>query len=244
MQKHRLILILALMIFLVSGWTVFTGAEDGELIGSLTIDMSDPVRRMDSDFIPVNRIAEHINYELDWELKDDQVEGYLGDLFFSADDYFIHQDRLYLPVDLFTPEFGLNIEQRGNRYFIFAYQKQRRVAEIKVDLKTNTDTVARDEPLAVSVLLLNNTGELVEVNFRSGLKYDLVLTRFGREQWRLSDGRAYTQAIISEELEDRDYLLFTNLIQPELRRGQYELTAEINTTDEIRKSEPITITIQ
>ncbi|MFW5787912.1 MAG: BsuPI-related putative proteinase inhibitor [Halanaerobiales bacterium] len=242
-MKNNKVFYLSLVIF-ISVFSLTLSADEGELIGSQTIDLSDPVLRIDEDLVPLNDIASNINYSLEWELVEDEVQGSLGDLSFSTSDFIIYQNELYVNHDIFKPELGLEVEMRGNTYYFYRYKSEPEIEELKLDLQTSETTLERKEPLAVSLLLLNNIGKDIEFYFASSRKYDLVIKRYDREVWRLSEGKVYTQNIIQQELKEGEYLLFTELITPDLNPGRYNLTAEIETTDEIIQSDSVVIKIK
>ncbi len=240
MKKIKFIILITLVIIIISGFSISVEVTTGGEIGSFTYQSEGPIQRLQDDFIPINRVADALNYRLNWELWQNKVEGNLHNIFFSTSEFIIYRGQLYLPLEFFEPTFGFNIEKRGNRYFIYSYLELD--GELQIDLQTHTNSISSDKPLAVTVILLNN-GEEIDLNFSSSQRYDLVLTRFNREVWRLSDGKGYSAVRGTEKLKRGEYLLFTDLIELDFNRGRYNLIAEITASEKTIESKPLTITI-
>ena len=249
MKKTNFMLISGLILLLVLGLSVALYAddddnyreEDRKMIARLRVNMSDPVLRMNKDFIPLHEVAQEIDYSLNWECSQDRVRGRLGNLNFSTSNFIIYRGELYIHESMFTPAFGLEVEIRGLRYYFYRYQEKEDMERLELKINTHTSSLDKRDPLAVSILLLNNTEDDIEIRFRSGQKYDLVLSHYGREVWRLSEGKGYIQSIIEQELDEGEHLLFTSLIKPNLDRGRYSLTAEIKTTEGVIRSDSVTL---
>lgn len=240
MKGIRIFLLITIILTVVMGFSLGTAAEEGQLLGSISIDRSAPIYRMDEDFMPLERIAANLGYDLEWNIEEGRVQGYLEDGYFSTSEFIVRGGDLFLLKEEFRSHFGLEVELRGNRIYIYDYREEVTKEELKLEINTSASNVRRGEPLGVTIMLVNNTGEELDLEFRTGQKYDLILERHGREVWRLSEGRGYTQAIQRETLSDRDYLIFTEIIKPDVRRGRYNLIAEITTADpEIERVETI-----
>jgi len=77
----------------------------------------------------------------------------------------------------------------------------------------------------------NQSQEPVEFTFSSGMHHDFVIERQGREVWRWSAGRMFTQAVTTETLEPAGRLIYRDvwgLKDSEGRKvepGEYEVRA-------------------
>jgi len=57
----------------------------------------------------------------------------------------------------------------------------------------------------------NNTSRMVELRFPNGMTHDfVVLDESGREVWRLSNGKMYTQALQNKLIKSRDDAVFSD----------------------------------
>jgi hypothetical protein len=57
----------------------------------------------------------------------------------------------------------------------------------------------------------NNTSRMVELRFSNGMTHDfVVLDESGREVWRLSNGKMYTQALQNKLIKSRDDAVFAD----------------------------------
>ena len=232
--------VLALFLSLSTGAT----AEQGQLLGSISIDRSDSIYRMDEDYMPLERIAANLGLDLEWETESGKVQGYLEENYFSTSDFIIRGGDLFLLQNEFRPKFGLEVELRGNRIYIYDHRKEVTTRDLELKINASSSTINRGAPLGVTIMLANNTGEDLELKFNTGQKYDLILERHGREAWRLSEGRGYTQAIQRETLADRDHLIFTEVIEPDIRRGRYNLIAEITNAEKNIEKQSIIIEVR
>jgi len=86
---------------------------------------------------------------------------------------------------------------------------------------------ARSVKFALSVT--NRTSKRVEVNFPSGQTHDfVVLDATGREVWRWSDGRLFTQLMQNRLLEARDMVTYDERWQAPPSAGSYTLVAVLH----------------
>ena len=72
----------------------------------------------------------------------------------------------------------------------------------------------------LAMRLTNNTGRAEKLTFTSGQQYDFWITEDGKEIWRWSDDRSFTQAIEERMLAPQDSLTLAESWTPE-RPGRY-----------------------
>ena len=192
-----------------------------------------------NDYIPINEVADSLNYDLDWKLSNDKVVGTLENDYFYSNNFIIYSGSLYLTRQFYENNFGLNIIIRGNWYFIYRNDSDTDSLEIKVN--TNRSSYDDEEAIAVSILFFNKSDELITLKYTSGQKYDLVLEKYNREVWRLSDNKGYIPSINTLKIAAGNYMLFTDIIpaDEELSRGNYELYAEVKTSGTTIKSNKV-----
>ncbi|MFW5787589.1 MAG: BsuPI-related putative proteinase inhibitor [Halanaerobiales bacterium] len=246
MKKITFIILVLFVMFLFTGLTIpvqtESEAESEEMVGRFTYKTEGPISRLEHDSLPLEKVADTLDYNFNWDLWQGEVRGNIDDINFTVDDFIVYRNRLYIPIIDIEEILGLRIKKRGHTYYL--YQKEKiKGDELELKINTHTDEINRDDPLAVTILLPNNTGEEVELRFSSSQRFDLVLTRFDREVWRLSDGRGYAAVSETKTLEDGEYLLFTELLDLNVGRGKYELTAEITARDKTITSEPLSLEI-
>jgi len=94
------------------------------------------------------------------------------------------------------------------------------VSHVKVD------TARGDVRFAIEVN--NDSRKRVELNFPSGRTHDFaVLDANGKEVWRWSQGRMFTQSMQNHLLESNDSVVYAERWSPPAR-GRYTLVAQLN----------------
>ncbi len=97
------------------------------------------------------------------------------------------------------------------------------MAEVRVDATPG----ARSVRFALHVT--NSTNKRVEINFPSGRTHDfVVLDVTGREVWRWSDGRLFTQLMQNRLLEARDMVTYDERWNAPPSAGRYTLVAVLH----------------
>jgi hypothetical protein len=87
--------------------------------------------------------------------------------------------------------------------------------------------VQRDVKFAFHVT--NNAARRVELVFPSGQTHDVVvMDSLGREVWRWSEGRMFTQAIQNRVLEANETLTYQAAWTPAGAHGKYVAVASLN----------------
>jgi hypothetical protein len=93
-----------------------------------------------------------------------------------------------------------------------------------VDVSVESSAGAQALRFAMSVA--NGTGRRVELSFPTGQTHDfVVLDATGREVWRWSDGRLFTQLVQNRLLESRDVVTFAERWPVPPSSGRYTLVA-------------------
>jgi len=91
------------------------------------------------------------------------------------------------------------------------------------------DTASGDVRFAIEVL--NDTRKRVELTFPDGRTHDfIVLDATGREVWRWSAGRLFTQAMRNRLLDSHDTAVFDERWSPPAP-GQYTLVAHLRSAN-------------
>jgi len=242
MKKLLVPFILLTLMLLLSGVSL----ADNEPMGSFNVNIPQSLNIKSNEYVPLDEMASTLGFEFEWRFKKGKVEGSFGNATFSSDNFIIANGHLYLPIDIITNIFGLHIEIKGNKYYI--YRLYQPLYGVDLVLKTHQTRIQRNEPLAVSLLLINESNQTINLRYTSGKKYDLILKKYGREVWRLSQGKGFISVISTESLSPGDFLLYTELIQPSknnyMYRGDYELVAEITTTHGTITSNVVNLTLE
>ena len=98
------------------------------------------------------------------------------------------------------------------------------------------DTFYRSgDEVNVEIKIWNLSGREQTLEFNTGQLYDIMIFRNGWEEWRWSDGRAFTMALQSRRLEPGDHLSWQEsfTLSAELESGDYMLTGAVVSRDEI-----------
>jgi hypothetical protein len=137
--------------------------------------------------------------------------------------------------DVFLPYVGL--VQRmvqtiaGPRAFELVYARLGEVAVItepEVSFGVAVDRGAK----AVRLTLRNTTGAPLKLEFGSGQTFDVVVRdEDGKDVWRWSDGRGFTQALRSETVSGERVWV---VALPELKAGRYSVEGWLTTMGEKR----------
>jgi hypothetical protein len=87
--------------------------------------------------------------------------------------------------------------------------------------------VGSDVTFALSVF--NESGKKIEITFPNGRTHEIVVKDSqGREQWRWSEGRMFTQTVRNSLVDDGDTLRYEDSWSPALPPGTYVAVATLN----------------
>ena len=89
-------------------------------------------------------------------------------------------------------------------------------------VRPNNDTAS----LKFALRVVNNTKKMVEIHFPDGQTHDFVVNdSTGKEVWRWSEGRMFTQAMRSKTLKGKDGTVFEETWEPRGQRGAFTAVA-------------------
>ena len=90
----------------------------------------------------------------------------------------------------------------------------------------------RDGAVRVALHIANDGDKRAELSFPSGQTHDVVvLDSTGREVWRASEGRLYTQALQHRGVSGGDTATFDATWRPSHARGRYVAVATLHSTN-------------
>ncbi len=82
--------------------------------------------------------------------------------------------------------------------------------------------------VAFAFHITNNAPKRLEISFPSGQTHDIVvLDSLGREVWRWSEGKMFTQSLQNKVLEANETLTYEASWKPDARRGKYVAVAQL-----------------
>lgn len=249
MRENKLkVILFTLVLCLAFSFLVSADNSNNELIGRFQLQKNQAIKINSVDFVPLEEVARILDCKYNWERVKTEVNGHLNYSYFESDTFMIAYGYLYLPLDFFEEFFDIEIIIRGNNYFVYRINPYIPViADLKLVLQTDKNSYKRHEPIAVSMLLLNQSDRSYTLRFNSSKKYELILRRYKRVIWRSSDNIGYLQALSFELLKPGDYRLFTDLIEPGRDRyltpAEYTLEAELITSNGIIMSDEVEIEI-
>jgi len=80
--------------------------------------------------------------------------------------------------------------------------------------------------LRFALRVVNNTTKMVEIQFPDGQTHDFVVSdSTGKEVWRWSEGRMFTQAMRSKTLKGKDGTVFEETWEPKGQHGAFTAVA-------------------
>lgn len=89
--------------------------------------------------------------------------------------------------------------------------------------------VQLDEGVRFAFHVTNNAAKRLELTFPSGLTHDLViLDDVGREVWRWSEGRMFTQTLQNHVLDTNETVSYAAEWAPEAQHGTFTAVARLN----------------
>ena len=99
---------------------------------------------------------------------------------------------------------------------------------------------ANSAALKFALRVVNNTTRMVEIHFPDGQTHDFVVTdSAGKEVWRWSDGRMFTQAMKSKTLKGKDDTVFEEVWDTEGHHGAFTAVATLKS-----ENYPVETTVQ
>jgi len=98
------------------------------------------------------------------------------------------------------------------------------------DILATTFNVVRpsndNESLKFALKVVNNTKKMVEIHFPDGQTHDFVVSdSTGKEVWRWSEGRMFTQAMRSKTLKGKDGTTFEETWETKGQHGAFTAVA-------------------
>jgi hypothetical protein len=100
----------------------------------------------------------------------------------------------------------------------------RNVGAITLTFRIEPSRVKLGQPVRFSLNFHNNSGRAQTIRYRSGQRYDFYVTLSGKEIWRWSEGRAFTQALSSDVIPGSTGRRYDEMWEP-ASRGTYRAYA-------------------
>ncbi len=98
-------------------------------------------------------------------------------------------------------------------------------------LATSVDVTVRDR-VTLALHVTNTIGKRLELSFHSGQTHDfVVLDAAGREVWRWSADRMFTQALQNTLLDPRETISYEERWDPAGRTGQFTAVAVLTSNN-------------
>jgi len=162
------------------------------------------------------------------EEGEEEVSFYLGEMEFAGEE--LYQGPV---VDGDEDEGEIFIGPELTRLLV----RELRAEEVKYAawLEADDTFYRSGDEVNVDIMVWNLSGREQKLEFSTGQLYDIILFKNGWEEWRWSDGRAFTMAIETRRLEPGDYLSWQEsfTLSAELESGDYMLTGAVVSRDEI-----------
>ncbi len=99
-------------------------------------------------------------------------------------------------------------------------------------LASSLEVAVRPDSMLLALHVTNASEDTVRLEFRSGQRYDFVVKDgSGREVWRWSEGRMFTQALGREVLEPGATLTYTAGWRPPATGGRFTAVGRVTTAN-------------
>ena len=105
----------------------------------------------------------------------------------------------------------------------------RNVGDVTLTLRIEPARVKVGDPVRLTLRLFNNSGRERSLTYPSGQRYDFWVSKGDRKVWRWSEGKAFTQAIVTEALPGQTGKPYTEVWRPDVPgayRAHAVLTAD------------------
>ncbi len=98
-------------------------------------------------------------------------------------------------------------------------------------IASSLDVSVKDK-VEMALRITNTSGKKLELDFASGLTHDFaILDENGREVWRWSADRMFTQALRNKMLDANETVTYEERWSPEGRRGTFTAVAMLRSTN-------------
>ena len=127
----------------------------------------------------------------------------------------------------------ISLATRGTLPVAAPHKKKPNAEEIaRAPLASSLDVaVARNRDVRFALHVTNRADKSVELMFPSGQTHEFaVQDSVGREVWRWSEGRMFTQALQSKLLAGEETTTYAESWQPGTRRGRYTVIATLRSS--------------
>ena len=99
-------------------------------------------------------------------------------------------------------------------------------------LASSAKVAVGDKGIALALHVTNVGNHALEITFPSGLTHDFIIQdSIGRDVWKWSDGRLFTQALQNKLLDANETLSFDEKWSGPHKRGRYTAIAVLNSTN-------------
>jgi hypothetical protein len=139
------------------------------------------------------------------------------------------QNRIILPLLIAASVAFARGSFAGDEHKTLASKNEK--AGKKEVLATTFDVsrpAGEDASLRFALRVVNNTTKMVEINFPDGQTHDFVVNdSTGKEVWRWSEGRMFTQAMRSKTLKGKDETVFAESWESKGFHGSFTAIATL-----------------
>ena len=104
-----------------------------------------------------------------------------------------------------------------------------------VTVQTDKEEYKVNEPVLISLKILNRSSDPIRLRFNSAQRYDLIIYRDGKEVWRWSSGKVFAMALGSLLLKPKEERKYTEIFDTsEMAAGDYKLVGIIMSSPQLR----------
>ena len=100
--------------------------------------------------------------------------------------------------------------------------------KIRIDIRTDKNCYIIGEKIKVIIDILNLGTSTLKLNFNSMQQYDFIVLKDHKEVWRWSTNKMFAMVLNSINIESHGKKELTEILDPQLSPGEYELIGIIN----------------
>ena len=107
--------------------------------------------------------------------------------------------------------------------------------DVVVTVQTDKEEYTVNEPVLISLKVLNCSADPIRLRFNSAQRYDFVVYRDGKEVWRWSSGRAFAMALGSLLLKPKEEKEYAEVFNTSgMAAGNYKLVGIIMSSPQLK----------
>ena len=126
MKKNVLyVTLFTLVLCLTFSILVSAATSNKQLMGTFKLKNNQAITINSQAYIPLKEVARLLDYDYNWERVKTNIKGHLHNQSFKSDTFIIAYGNLYLPIKLYEEFFDIEINIKGNKYYVYLIKSYR-----------------------------------------------------------------------------------------------------------------------